>query len=91
MTVTHLMDRLAKRGESSKLLADPHSINTGLLVELIWLRPDGGKDFQLKYFLQPGWLDWTVAVESLKNSFIPQIKLITTLSKSELSGENNKI
>ena len=31
----HLMDRLAKRGESSKLLADPHSINTGLLVELI--------------------------------------------------------
>ena len=33
---TNLMDRLAKRGESSKLLAEPHSINTGLLlVELI--------------------------------------------------------
>ena len=35
LTGTHLMDRLAKRGESSKLLAEPHSIKTGLLVLLI--------------------------------------------------------
>ena len=83
------MDILAKRGESSKLLAEPHSMNTGLLLGFIWLRPTVTEIFSTlntNIFL-PG----VVLVDRLKNSFIPQIKLITTTSKSELPRENNKI
>ena len=82
---THLIAMLANLGDSSKLFAEPHSMKTGFVLELSGLRP--AESFYISILSNLP----AVAVEGLENSFIPQIKLITTRSKSVLSRENKKI
>ena len=51
---THLIDKFAKRGESSKLFADPHSIKTGLLLPWTELRPGEWVE-RIKLFVRFEW------------------------------------